>query len=206
MREQLVEIRRGALQSFAQSDTRAPAHLTCRQSDVRLPLHGIVCGQRLEHQLRSGTRQFNDHFRELADGEFARVAKIQRSGKALRRVHKTDETLDQVIDITKGSRLPTLTVNRDGLTSQRLHNEVRHDAPVVRMHARAVGIENPCDLDVELVLPVIVEKERLCAALALVVTRPDADRVDVAPVTFRLRMHGRITIHLAGGRLKDAAL
>ena len=58
----------------------------------------------------------------------------------------------------------------------------------------------------EIVLPVIVHEQRLGAAFALVVARADADRIDMAPVGFRLRMDVRIAIDFAGRRLQDAGL
>jgi len=73
-----------------------------------------------------------------------------------------------------------------------------------RMHPRTVGIEEPRDLDLEFVLPVIVEEQRLRAALAFVVARAGADRVDVAPVAFGLRVHLGVAINLAGRGLEDS--
>jgi hypothetical protein len=40
--------------------------------------------------------------------------------------------------------------------------------------------------------------------LAFVVAGSNADRVDIAPIFFRLRMHQRVTIDFARGGLKDA--
>ena len=78
-----------------------------------------------------------------------------------------------------------------GSPVQRLHDEVRDDAAIVRVHARSVGVEDSHDLDVEPVLAVIVEEQGLGAALALVVARRGPDRIDVAPVLFGLRMNRR---------------
>ncbi len=55
-------------------------------------------------------------------------------------------------------------------------------------------------------LAVIVEEQGLGAALALVVAAADADRVDLAPVALRLRMHFRIAVDFAGRGLQDARL
>ena len=73
------------------------------------------------------------------------------------------------------------------------------------VHARSVGIENPRDLDGQSVLTVIVEKQSFGTALAFVITGPRSDRVDMAPVLFRLRMHLRIAIDLAGRGLENLA-
>ena len=89
---------------------------------------------------------------------------------------------------------------------QRLDDEVADHAAVVGVHARAVGVEDAHDLDVELVLAVVVEEQGFGAALAFVVAAADADGVDVAPVVFGLRMDSGIAIDLAGGGLEDARL
>ena len=60
-------------------------------------------------------------------------------------------------------------------------------------------------LIVEPVLAVVVEEQRLGAALALVVAGRGADRVDVAPVALRLRVHGRVAVDLGGRGLQDRA-
>ena len=100
-------------------------------------------------------------------------------------VHQPHEALDQVVDVAERARLRAVAVDRDRLAVQRLDDEVRHHAAVVGVHARAVGVEDARDLDVELVLAVVVEEQRLGAALALVVAGARADRVDVAPVGSR---------------------
>ena len=94
-------------------------------------------------------------------------------------------------------------VDRDVTAHQRLHDEVRHHAPVVRMHARTVGVEDARYLDAQLVLAPVVEKQRLGAALAFIIAGTDANRVDVAPILFGLRMHAGIAIDLGRGRLKS---
>ena len=48
--------------------------------------------------------------------------------------------------------------------------------------------------DIDTVLPTVVHKERLRAALTLVITRTDTNWVHVAPVGLRLRVDGRIAI------------
>ena len=52
-------------------------------------------------------------------------------------------------------------------------------------------------------LAAIVEEQGFGAAFTLVVTGARADRVDVAPVVFPLRVHFRVAINLAGGGLQD---
>ena len=71
------------------------------------------------------------------------------------------------------------------------------------MHPRAVGVEDPRDADVDAVLAVVVEEQRLGAALAFVVAGARADRVDAAPVALGLRVDRRVAVDLAGRGLED---
>ena len=71
------------------------------------------------------------------------------------------------------------------------------------MHARTIGVEDPHHLDAQLVLPVVVEEQRLGAALAFVIAGARADWIDVAPIVFRLRVHARIAIDFGCRRLED---
>ena len=81
----------------------------------------------------------------------------------------------------------SLAENRDVLTGEGLTNEVAHHPPIEGMHVRSVGIEDTSNPDIDMVLSVIVEKKCLGGPLALVVTRPPANRIDVAAVGLRLR-------------------
>ncbi len=86
---------------------------------------------------------------------------------------------------------------------QRLHDEVRHHAAVIGVHARPVGVEDTRHLDGHAVLAAVVEEQRFRAALPLVVAGAQADRIDVAPVVLRLRMNARVAVDLGGGGLQD---
>src|SRR5262249_40665080 len=100
--------------------------------------------------------------------------------------------------VAEGARLGTIAEDGDGQTLQGLNDEVRDDALVARVHAWAVGIEDPRNLDADAVLPMVVKEQRFSAALAFVVASARADRVDVAPVGFGLRVNLGIAVHLAG--------
>ena len=73
------------------------------------------------------------------------------------------------------------------------------------MHARAVGVEDARHLDVDRVLAVVVEEQGFRAALAFVVAGTHADRIDIAPVAFGLRMLHRIAVDFTCGSLENAA-
>ena len=72
------------------------------------------------------------------------------------------------------------------------------------MHARAICVEDTRNLDVEPMLPVIIEKQRFSASLALVIAGAQSDRVHIAPVALRLGVLYRIAVNLACGGLKYA--
>src|SRR5690606_6949674 len=80
------------------------------------------------------------------------------------------------------------------------------DPAVVRMHPRAVRVEDPRDLDPHAVLAVVIEEQRLGAALALVVARARPDRVHPAGILLVLRMHARVAVDLARRGLQDLRL
>ena len=100
-------------------------------------------------------------------------------------LHQPHEPVDQIVDVAERAGLAALAVDRDVLAAQRLDDEVGHHAAVVRVHARAVGVEDARHLDRQLVLAAIVEEQRLGAALAFVVAGARADRIDVAPIVLR---------------------
>ena len=116
------------------------------------------------------------------------------------------QSVDQVVDVTERSGLGAVAVDRQRPAGQGRHDEVGYDAAVVRTHARAVGVEDPSDLDRHVVLAAVVEEQRLGAPLALVVAGPDTDRVDVAPVALVLRVYFRVAVHLGGGGQQDPRL
>ena len=143
-------------------------------------------------------------FGQFFDRKLTRIAKIDRTRHVLAAFHHSDKTIDEIVDITETPRLLAISIERDVIPAQRLHNEVRHDAAIIRMHARAIRIEDPRNFDVELMLPVIVKEQRLRAAFAFIVTRPRPDRVHIAPIAFFLRMDGRVAIDLRRRGLKNA--
>jgi hypothetical protein len=64
------------------------------------------------------------------------------------------------------------------------------------MGSRAIGIENTCHFDRQMVLPPIIKKQRFGTALTLVIAGPQPDRVHIAPIALGLRMNTWITIDL----------
>ena len=126
--------------------------------------------------------------------------------EALRPVHHPHESVDQIVDVAERTRLLAVAEERDRLAGERLPREVAHHAPVVGMHPRAVGVEDADDPHVDLVLPEVVEHQGLGAALAFVVARAGTDRVHVAAVALRLRMHLGVAVDLARRGVEDPRL
>ena len=104
---------------------------------------------------------------------------------------------DQVVDVAERARLAAVAEDRDRPVLQRLAQERRDRAAVVRAHPRAVGVEDPDDRRVDALLAVVGHRQRLGVALGLVVDAARADRVDVAPVVLGLRVDLRVAVDLA---------
>ena len=100
-------------------------------------------------------------------------------------------------DVTERARLRPVAEDRDRPVLQRLAQERRDRAAVVRAHPRPVGVEDPHDRGVHALLAVVGHRQRLRVALGLVVDAARPDRVHVAPVGLRLRMDLRIAVDLA---------
>ena len=119
------------------------------------------------------------------------------TGQVLARLGEQDQPADEVVDEAEAARLRAVAEHRQRLLLERLADEGRDRAAVVRSHARPVGVEDAHDRRVDALLAVVGHRQRLGVALGLVVDAARADRVDVAPVGLRLRMHLRVAVHLA---------
>ena len=106
------------------------------------------------------------------------------------------DAADEVGDITEAARLRAVAEKRKCVTTQGLHHQVGNDAPIVRMQARAVGVEDAHQMRVHAVIAVVGHCCRLGESLGLVIHRARADWVHIAPVALRLRMHRRVAVAL----------
>ena len=111
---------------------------------------------------------------------------------------------DQVVDVAEAARLAAVAEDGQRLVLERLAQEGRDRAAVVRAHPRAVGVEDPHDAGVDALLAVVGHRQRLGVALRLVVDAARADRVDVAPVGLRLGVDLRVAVDLGGGGEQEA--
>ena len=142
---------------------------------------------------------------QLQHRVFARIADVDRADFVIL-VHHQHHAANQIVGVTERSCLRPFAVDGDRLASQRLRDEVRDHAAVVRIHARAIRVEDANDPHLQLVLVVIVHAERLGDALPLVVTASRSDRVDVPPIVLRLRMDRRVSVNFRRGGMEHARL
>src|SRR5215210_2223026 len=189
------EARQHPPQPLLELDFRLPAQHLPGSGDVGLANLRIVDRQRLVDDLALGRRDADDGLRELLDRELVGVAEVHR--QVLAALGEQVETADQVVDVTKAARLRAVAEDGDRLVLERLPHEGRDRAPVVRAHARPVGVEDADDRGVHALLLVVRHRQRLGVALRLVVDAARPDRVDVAPVALGLRVDLRIAVHLA---------
>ncbi len=196
-RESGAEVVERLAQAVRHGDARLPAQLAPRARDVGLADRGsstgsgaVTIGDGLAGQVadRLGHPQ---HRPLLGVAEVHRLVQLgaQQATQARRRGRSTKQN--------ERVWLP-VAVHRERLPAQRLEQEVRDRAAVVEPHARAERVEDPRDLRVDAVHPVVGHRHRLGEALGLVVDAARADRIHVAPVALRLRMHERIAVHLGG--------
>jgi hypothetical protein len=134
---------------------------------------------------------------ELADSKLPGIAEIDRPDDGARSLHQLDEPGDEIVDIAEGARLRPVAEYRDVAVEKGLDDEGRDHAPVVGMRPRSVCVEDARHLDGQLVLAPIVKEQCLGTALALIVAGPRSDRVDVAPIGFRLRVDAWIAVNFA---------
>ena len=86
-----------------------------------------------------------------------------------------------------------------GSPTQRLIEKIRKRAAVVQAHARAVGIKDAHDVRVQAVVAVIGHGHGFGEALGFVVNAARADRIHVAPISFRLRADLRVAVTFGSG-------
>ena len=202
-REHLGVLLDGLHESLAQPHLGLPPEQLPGPRDVRLAHLRVVLGKRLEDHLRARLGELDHELGHLEQAHLVRVPDVHRV------VHvgglvEGHQAADQVLHVTEAAGLGPVSEDRHRLAVERLAQEGRHGAPVVGAHPRAVGVEDPCDAGVHALLAQVGHRERLGVALGLVVHAARADRVHVAPVGLRLRVHERIAVHLAGGGDQEA--
>ena len=149
--------------------------------------------------VQRGPDERGDHFGQLEKGDLVGIAEVEHFARQCVIGGEPVDAVDEIVNEAEAPRLPAVTVYRQGDARQRVGDELRNDATVSRAHARAVRVENSDDARVQPVRAMVGHRQRFGEALGFVVHAPRTDRVDVAPVRFRLRVDLGIAVHLAGG-------
>mmetsp|Transcript_124397 Transcript_124397/g.265088 ORF Transcript_124397/g.265088 Transcript_124397/m.265088 type:complete len:301 (+) Transcript_124397:130-1032(+) len=202
---QALEVRDGLEEPLTQLHSGLPIQILLCPRDVRPALLRVVSGKGQIYDLALAPRELNDHLRQLLHCKLVRVANVHRPMRLLL-VHEANEGIHGIFHEAEGSCLRSVTVNGDVLIRERLHDEVAHNAAVVRVHAWPVRVEDAGQADVDVVAPEIIEAKGLRDSLTLVITGAHADGVHVAPVLLLLWGHFRVTVDLARGGLQKAGV
>lgn len=202
--EGILEVIDGGLEAVGEGDAGGPVEEGLRFGDIGAALFRVVGGEGFVDDGRGGIGEGDDLMGEVEDAEFGGVADVD--GPGFGGIHQADGGFNEIVYVAERTGLRAVAIDGNGLVVEGLDDEVGDDAAVVRMHAGAVGIENASHSDGNVVLPVIVEKKRLRAPLPLVITGADSNRVDVAPISFGLRVNVGIAVYFAGGGLEDFTL
>ena len=133
--------------------------------------------------------------RELEQRELLRVADVD--GQVLADSASSDEPADQVVDVAEAPRLRAVAEHRQRLALERLADEVGIARPSFGRIRGPYVLKMRDDRRVDALLAVVRHRQRLGVALRLVVDAARADRVHVAPVGLRLRVHLRVAVDLA---------
>ena len=194
------------LEAGVERHLRFPLEPFAREADVGAAAYRVVRPRGMEGELGEAAGEFNRKRGQFEDRELIGIADVDRPGEVLAAVHHAHDGVDDVIDIRERSGLSAVAEYRQVLALERRDAEIGNHPPVIDRHPRAVGVEDAHDLGIDVVLPMVVHHQRFGDALALVVTRSHADRIDVAPVALGLRMLLRVAIDFAGRGQQDACM
>ena len=191
------EVLNRRIQPLHQRDLWTPVQLALRKRNIWSPLRGVVRRQFTMHELGVASYFRQHDVRQLPDAEFAGIAQVHGPGECLILYrHHSHHAFDKVVHVAEGSCLAPVTVDGNVLASQCLADEVGHDASVLRVHLRSVGVKDTDDADGDALVSVVIKEKTLGAAFALIVAGTNADGVDVSPVGFFLWALQRFAVHL----------
>ena len=101
----------------------------------------------------------------------------------------------------------SFAVNRQWLSGQGLHNEIRNYTAVIRAHSWPIRVEDSHDPRVDAVIAAVGHGHGLGKPFCLVINASRTDGVYVAPVSFQLGVHLGIAIDFRGAcQKKPSAL
>src|SRR5215210_1521549 len=133
------EARQHAPQPLLELDFRLPAQHLPGSGDVGLANLWIVDGKCLVDDLALRRRKLDNCLRELQNRELLGIAEVH--GQVLAALGEQMQAADQVVHVAEAPRLLTLAEDGDRRVLERLAHEGRDRTPVVRSHARPVGVE-----------------------------------------------------------------
>ena len=143
-----------------------------------------------------------DGFGEFGNADLLWITDVD--GVVFLRCEQLVNASDQIGDIAEAAGLFAIPINGEGFTVESLEDEVGYSAAIIDVHARAVGVEDAHDAGIDAVEAMVGHGEGFGKALGFVVDGALADGIDVAPVTFLLRMLERVAINFAGGGKHEA--
>ena len=199
----MVKVLNGLDEPVCQSHFWFPGEGPLGCGNVGPTLAWVVLGQWLVIKTRFGPGQLEDQLGQFLNGEFVRVAQVDRTCHCVRGVHEPDKSLNHIIDVTERSALVPLAINSDRFVQEGLNDEVGDHPPVVGVHVWPVRIENAGHFDEHGMLTPIIEKVCPRAPRDVLVAGTIADWVHVSCIALRLGVDSRVAVNLAGGSLKD---
>jgi hypothetical protein len=116
------------------------------------------------------------------------------------------EALDEIINVTKRPCLLAVAEDRQVTPEKCLNDETRHDTSIIWVCPRPISIEYSSNFYLDVVLPVVIEKQSLRTPFTLVIASSRANWIDITPVALVLWVNTRISINLTGGSLEDFGL
>ena len=166
---------RGQLETLAESDLWLPPEQGSCLGDIGAALHRIVDRQGLVADLAARASDRQNLARTILDGPLHRVSDVH--GKMLARTREKKNARDQIGHIAEASGLGAIAIDGEIFLEQRLDHQVGDDAPIGRLQARAVGVEDAHHVGVDAVVAVVGHDEGFGESLGLIVdrTRPDRD-------------------------------
>src|ERR1044071_5318231 len=107
--DSLTKIFNRPLQTFAQGNRRLPAERVLSLGDVGFTLARIVRGQRHVREAGLGFARLDHFFCKLFDRELTWITEVHWTIQSFD-IHETNQSFEQVFDVTEGARLFAFTV------------------------------------------------------------------------------------------------
>ncbi len=174
-----------------------PAEQVPRPGDVGLAALGVILRQFVVDDLASGIADQRDNLLgKLHHGDLIGIAQVDGLGEV--RAEQPDDSLDQVGYVAEAAGLFAAAVNGDRFALKGLLHEVGQDPAVIEPHSWPIRVENADNPRFHTVVAMVSHGDRFGEPLGFIVAASRADRVDVSPVIFGLRMNFGVAVDLGG--------